>query len=82
MSENPWGWLEPFEKFGRIGDSKDNFITISYSDSKVKYPKFTHASHGMIYAKDDRLLWDLYRTRASILVSAVERHRIKQIHDL
>lgn len=68
MEENNWGWLAPFEKFGRLGDSKDNFQPIEYSEAKSKHPSFTHASHGMIFARDDRVLWDLYKARGAVLV--------------
>ncbi|XP_071082217.1 U8 snoRNA-decapping enzyme-like [Haliotis cracherodii] len=68
MEENNWGWLAPFEKFGRLGDSKDNFQPIEYSEAKSKHPSFTHASHGMIFARDDRVLWDLYKARGAVLM--------------
>ncbi|XP_046561154.1 LOW QUALITY PROTEIN: U8 snoRNA-decapping enzyme-like [Haliotis rubra] len=68
MEENNWGWLAPYEKFGRLGDTKDTFKTIEYSEAKTKYSSFTHASHGMLFARDDKVLWDLYKARGAVLM--------------
>ena len=68
MTDIGWGWLEPFEQFGRLGDHKNDFKTVTFVEAKTKYASFTHASHGMIYAKDDRMLWNLYNAKAAVLV--------------
>ncbi|KAK6176334.1 hypothetical protein SNE40_014637 [Patella caerulea] len=63
-----WGWLEPFEKFGQLGDKNSDYKKVLYGDSITKYSTCTHAAHGMIYALDNTKVWDLYESRAAILM--------------
>ncbi|XP_041350464.1 U8 snoRNA-decapping enzyme-like [Gigantopelta aegis] len=68
MADVGWGWLEQYEQFGRLGDHKHDFETITFVEAKTKYSSFMHASHGMIFAKDDRILWKLYKAKAAVLM--------------
>lgn len=63
-----WGMLAHFEAYGRHGDSKHDYKVVSYKDAKTKFMDYMHASHGMIYAKTDLILWDLYESKAAVLM--------------
>ena len=70
MVDIGWGNLAPYEAYGRAGDCKDDFDIISYTEAKSEvYKEYMHASHAMIYARRDDILWDLYKSKAAILVS-------------
>ncbi|KAL4226962.1 ITP binding [Mactra antiquata] len=62
-----WGMLEDSEQYGRHGDSKNDYKVIDYQSSKNNSENM-HGSHGMIYAEDDKVLWDLYPNRGAILM--------------
>lgn len=68
QDENCWGMLVDLEGYGRHGDSKHDYKTIPYTNSKETYKDFMHASHGMLYARTDEILWELYPVKAAILV--------------
>lgn len=68
QDENCWGMLVDLEGYGRHGDSKHDYKTITYTDSKKTYKDYMHASHGMLYARTDEILWKLYPLKAAILV--------------
>lgn len=67
--ESCWGMLVDLESYGRHGDTKHDYKVIPYGDAKTQYKEHMHASHGMLYAKNDVILWNLYQTKAAILVS-------------
>ncbi|XP_045166582.2 U8 snoRNA-decapping enzyme-like [Mercenaria mercenaria] len=68
QEESCWGMLVDCESYGRHGDTKHDYKIISYEDAKTQYKEHMHASHGMLYAKNDFILWDLYSTKAAILM--------------
>ncbi|XP_021374732.1 uncharacterized protein LOC110464043 isoform X2 [Mizuhopecten yessoensis] len=69
MSETGWGQLAPYENYGRVDDRKEDFLVISYNEAtSEKYATHKHASHTMLLARDPRVLWDLYPSRAAILM--------------
>jgi len=41
---------------------------MSFEATRSQYPHFKHAAHCMIYAYDNRVLWDQYRVIANIMV--------------
>ena len=70
MVDIGWGSIAKFEKYGRAGDHKDDFDVISYTDAKsARFANYMHASHAMIFARRDDMLWDLYEARGAVLVS-------------
>lgn len=72
MTDIGWGNLAQYEHYGRVGDIEEDFDIISYEDSKGElYSSFKHASHAMLFARNDTVLWDLYKSRAAIMVSAI-----------
>ncbi|XP_071178544.1 U8 snoRNA-decapping enzyme-like [Mytilus edulis] len=69
MTDIGWGNLAQYEHYGRVGDIKEDFDIISYEDSKGElYSSFKHASHAMLFARNDTVLWDLYKSRAAIMM--------------
>lgn len=67
-TENDWGILKDSEQYGRHGDTKHDYKVISFQTSKISYKDYMHASHGMLFARDNTILWELYAKRAAILV--------------
>lgn len=72
MENSNWGQLSKFEKFGRPGDDEMSFVPIDYDYLSAlvgdRYKQYTHAAHGMFYARDDTVLWNLYKARGAVLV--------------
>ena len=63
-----WGHLARYQSYGTPGDKKEDFRVLKYEDAKSNFKESMHGSHAMIFAKDSRVLWDLYPARAAILV--------------
>ena len=69
MTEIGWGQLAQYEAYGRAGDTEEDFTIITYEESKgSSYSSFKHASHAMLFARTDSVLWNLYKARAAVLV--------------
>lgn len=69
MADIGWGQLQAYEAYGRAGDKKEDFNIISYEEAlSDKYSSSKHASHSMLFARNDAILWDLYNTRGTVLV--------------
>lgn len=69
MADIGWGQLQAYEAYGRAGDKKEDFNIISYEKAlSDKYSSSKHASHSMLFARNDAILWDLYNTRGTVLV--------------
>ena len=76
--ENPgWGFLAPFESYGKAGDVKDDFIILTKEEAcSEKYKELKHASHTMIIARQNDILWEQYKIRAAVMVGIL----IRQVH--
>jgi hypothetical protein len=69
MTDIGWGKLKAYEAYGRVGDKKEDFDIISYEEAlSDKYTSFRHASHSMLFARSDAILWELYNCRGAVLV--------------
>lgn len=69
MADIGWGQLQAYEAYGRAGDKKEDFNIISYEEAlSDKYSSSKHASHSMLFARNDAILWDLYNTRGTVLM--------------
>lgn len=69
MTDIGWGHLVQFEAYGRVGDVEDDFKIIPYEESKgPTYSSFMHASHAMLFARNDAILWNLYSAKAAVLM--------------
>ncbi|XP_022342132.2 U8 snoRNA-decapping enzyme-like [Crassostrea virginica] len=69
MAEIGWGQLQAYEAYGRAGDKKEDYDIVSYKEAlSDKYSTFKHASHSMLFARNDAILWDLYTCRGAVLM--------------
>ena len=69
MAEIGWGQLQAYEAYGTAGDKKEDYDIVSYEEAlSDKYSAFKHASHSMLFARNDAILWDLYTCRGAVLV--------------
>lgn len=69
MTDIGWGKLQAYEAYGRAGDKKEDFDIVSYEEAlSDKYASFRHASHSMLFARNDAILWELYNCRGAVLV--------------
>ncbi|KAL3852422.1 hypothetical protein ACJMK2_016064 [Sinanodonta woodiana] len=68
MADIGWGNLTNNEGYGRLGDTKDDYKILTYDDAKGNYSTYMHGAHAMFYSTHDFTLWDLYNTRAAILM--------------
>lgn len=69
--DRTWGHLASTEHYGRITDSSD-YITVDKENLKNDpYYNSTHASHCMIFARNNNKTFGVYNPRAAILVSKV-----------
>ncbi|XP_065223969.1 U8 snoRNA-decapping enzyme-like [Planococcus citri] len=62
-----WGHLEDTEVFGRRA-VEDDYIVVDKETASKKYQIDAEASHCIIYAKSDRMIFDVYCCRAVILM--------------
>lgn len=66
--DRTWGHLADTELFGRISDSAD-YILLSTDDLKdPQYHDCTQACHCMIFARNLEKIFNIYSTRASVLM--------------
>lgn len=76
MSETEWGQLRPCESYGRVGDVREDCVVVPYSQAlSDTYKDHKHACHTMMLARDPAVLWNLYPTRAAVLVSILTNFR-------
>ncbi|XP_048775647.1 U8 snoRNA-decapping enzyme-like [Ostrea edulis] len=69
MTDIGWGKLQAYEAYGRAGDKKEDFDIVSYEEAlSDKYASFRHASHSMLFARNDAILWELYNCRGAVLM--------------
>lgn len=58
-----------YDHCGRLEDTGADFVDIDFSgESKSLYADYMHASHGMIFARTDRILWKSLKLRGLVLV--------------
>ncbi|XP_035825269.1 U8 snoRNA-decapping enzyme-like [Aplysia californica] len=61
MADIGWGWLASMESYGALGDTFADYKTLTEEEiASKKYSSLRHAAHGMIFARKNKLLWDLY----------------------
>lgn len=68
MMAHSWGDLEWCEAYGRAGDLAEDYTIVSYKEASIDFRHYMQACHAFIFARDKRTLWDLYQTRAAILM--------------
>uniref|UniRef100_A0A0B6Y0Y0 U8 snoRNA-decapping enzyme n=1 Tax=Arion vulgaris TaxID=1028688 RepID=A0A0B6Y0Y0_9EUPU len=73
MADIGWGWLADMEGFGTLGDSIDDFQYLTSEDrikleTQSNFSSMQHASHGMIFARKSKLLWDLYDMKGMVMM--------------
>jgi len=71
MANIGWGCLADMEGFGTLGDSADDFQFLTAEDlTKLvsKLSSMQHASHGMIFARNCKLLWNLYDMKGTVMM--------------
>lgn len=66
-----WGHLEDTEVYGRKAPA-DDFIEIDRNAMKDKSEIKCEASHCLIYAKNNKKVFDVYSPRAVILVCCIK----------
>ncbi|XP_076468899.1 U8 snoRNA-decapping enzyme-like [Babylonia areolata] len=57
-----------FEYCGRLGDKKQDYIQMTFHQSKSLGTEYIHACHGMIFARTNRVVWEQLSVRACILM--------------
>jgi len=69
MTDIGWGGLADSESYGTLGDISADYKTLTSEEvASDKLASLKHAAHGMIYARQPRLLWDLYDMRGLVMM--------------
>ncbi|XP_071443707.1 U8 snoRNA-decapping enzyme-like [Hetaerina americana] len=66
--DNTWGHLASTSQFGSLVDANNHQYIEKDDIRSEKYKKYSHASHCMLYAKNDSKVFDIYKCRATILM--------------
>ena len=61
------------DECAKLGDVENDFCEIDFEKSSSDFPdtEYLHASHGMLFARTDRVLWNTYNAKGMVLVRTI-----------